>query len=170
MVPLAESVRRHIQTGQVKEVEKLSGGEGSKLKMLHSVMGDRIPDPIWIGARNKIFSESKSGIFAHQNSSGLTIEFNANHVFLPLPRGVSSTPPCTTLIGSTIHMLPSHVHVLGVETVLWAGGGENQLAHASLGNFMIWSFSCSPPCLNAYKALNSWSLKSILGLEPILEQ
>ena len=50
MVPLAESVRRHIQTGQVKEVEKLSGGEGSKLKMLHSVMGDRIPDPIWIGA------------------------------------------------------------------------------------------------------------------------
>ena len=50
MVPLAESVRRHIQTGQVKEVEKLSGREGSKLKMLHSVMGDRIPDPIWIGA------------------------------------------------------------------------------------------------------------------------
>ena len=123
MVPLAESVRRHIQTGQVKELEKLSGGEGSKLKMLHSVMGDRIPDPIWIGARNKIFSESKSGIFAHQNSSGLTIEFNANHVFLSLPRGVSSTPPCSTLIGSTIHMLPSHVHVLGVGSVLWVGGG-----------------------------------------------
>ena len=47
MVPLTESARCRIQTGQVKDLKKFSKGKASKLKILHSVMGDRIPNLIW---------------------------------------------------------------------------------------------------------------------------
>ena len=43
--------------------------------------------------------------------------------------------------------MPSHVHVLGVGSVLWVGGGgegEDSLEYFTVGNWMIWRLSCSP--------------------------
>ena len=69
------------------------------------------------------------------------------HVFLSLPHGVSSTPPCTTLIERRMHVIPSHVDVLGIGSVVWVGGGgegEDSLEYFTVGNWMIWRLSCSP--------------------------
>ena len=50
------------------------------------------------------------GFFPAQDSSGFSMFVNRVHVSLSLPHGVSSTPPCSTSIESTVHVLPSHVY------------------------------------------------------------